>query len=75
MTFNQFLKTDKLTDAQRANFLNNTIQAILDANWPGVKAERLSAEHIEEMVLYISENYQFRFINSGIMNSVVAEPK
>lgn len=75
MTFDEFIRTDKLTDDQRSDILGKTIQTLLDVNYPGIKLEKLSNEHIEQLTKYVADNYNFRFINSNIMNSVVAEPK
>ena len=75
MTFTQFLHTDALDDNQKAHILHSTIQTLVDANWPGVKVERLSKEHVDELTKYVADNYNFRFVNQSLMKSVIAEPK
>ena len=75
MTFTQFLQNDVVTDSQKAHILRLTIQSLLDANYPGMRAERLSKEHIDELTMYVAENYNFRFLNQSLMNSIIAEPK
>jgi hypothetical protein len=75
MNFNQFLMTDKIDKSQKDLILSQTLQTLLDANWPGVRLERLCQEHILELTKYVADNYNFRFVNSNLMNSVVAEPK
>jgi hypothetical protein len=75
MTFTQFLDTDKIDSNQKDFILSSTLQTLLDANWPGVKLERLSEEHKLELTNYVAENYNFRFVNRDIMNSLIAEPK
>ena len=75
MTFTQFLDTDKIDIKQKDFILSSTLQTLIDANWPGVKLERLSEEHILLLTKYVADNYNFRFVNDNIMNSIVAEPK
>jgi hypothetical protein len=75
MTFTQFLDTDKIDSNQKDFILSSTLQTIIDANWPGIKLERLSEEHILELTKYVADNYNFRFVNDSLMNSVIAEPK
>lgn len=75
MTFDEFIKTKKLTDEQIINTIHQTIQTLLDCNYPGVSVNSLSKEHINQFTMYVRDNYDFRFVNSNIMNSVIAEPK
>jgi hypothetical protein len=75
MTFTQFLDTDKIDSNQKDFILSQTLQTLIDANWPGVKLERLSQEHTLLLTEYVSDHYNFRFVNGDIMNSVIAEPK
>ena len=75
MTFTQFLDTDKIDIKQKDFILSSTLQTLIDANWPGVKLEILSQEHILELTKYVADNYNFRFVNDNIMNSIIAEPK
>ena len=75
MTFTQFLDTDKIDSNQKDFILSSTLQTLIDANWPGVKLERLSQEHLLLLTEYVSDHYNFRFVNGDIMNSVIAEPK
>jgi hypothetical protein len=75
MTFIEFLDTDKIDIKQKDFILSSTLQTLIDANWPGVKLERLSKEHTLLLTQYVSDHYNFRFVNGDIMNSVIAEPK
>lgn len=75
MTFDQFITTKKLTDEQIISTLHKTIQTLLDCNYPGVSVNSLDKDHMNQLLMYVRDNYNFRFVNSKIMNSVIAEPK
>lgn len=75
MTFDEFISNPKLNDEQIISIIHKTIQTLLDVNYRGTSVSSLGKSHINQMTMYVRDNYNFRFVNSGIMNSVVAEPK
>ena len=74
MNLEQLTKSSQITEKQRGNFIANMIQCILDVNWPGLKADRLSQEHISEFVTYIRENYVFDIIETESATHIISNP-
>lgn len=73
MTLTQFLEVKTLSDDQKLSIVYSTIKTIVDTNWPGMKT--IPSDLIKELTKYVDENYEFRFVNGALMNSVIAEPK
>lgn len=74
MNLEQLTKSTKITEDQRGSFIANMIQCILDVNWPGVKADKLSQEHISEFVSYIRDNYVFDIIETEFATHIISNP-
>lgn len=75
MTLAEFMTDTRFTKSQITNTIQCCIQSLLDVNYPGLQADRLSADMTIDFMNFLAENYTFKVYNTDNFNHVIAEPK